>query len=88
MEPLTFERFVEHLQGELATPTTDSDVRAWLPSARLIDDLGLDSIARFEMIVVVEELGSFVDPDRLEDVVTLRDLYRLYVAALAPLTDG
>ncbi|MCB1005535.1 MAG: hypothetical protein KDB35_15230 [Acidimicrobiales bacterium] len=49
-------------------------------AARLHDDLGLDSLALLEVVLLVEELGVVLDDDALTSMVTVGDLYAAAVA--------
>jgi acyl carrier protein len=45
------------------------------PEARLVEDLGLDSVSRFEMAVVLEDaLAIRFPPDLLGEMTTIQDV--------------
>jgi long-chain acyl-CoA synthetase len=57
-------------------------VEAVQPTSRLSSDLGLDSLARVELLgVVEEELGAFVDDAALDPEATVAELHSLVEAA-------
>ncbi len=69
-----FGNFCEYLAARL-----ERDLPAE-PNARLIEDLGLDSIGIYEAVVLVEELG--VDMvETIDGIETLGHLYDLYQAS-------
>jgi long-chain acyl-CoA synthetase len=52
------------------------------PDSRLSSDLGLDSLARVELLgVIEEELGAFVDDASLDPEATVAELYEMVEAA-------
>jgi acyl carrier protein len=53
------------------------------PDASFITDLGADSIRMVEFMLRLEELGMPVQPEMAWQMETVRDAYRLYVAAVS-----
>jgi acyl carrier protein len=54
------------------------------PATELDDDLCVDSVARYELLCVVEDLGVVLDEGRLGEWQTLGDLYEAYKVAPSP----
>lgn len=71
---LSFEEFCEIFQIEFDLER--GEVR---PESRLVDDLGFDSIQLYELLCMVEEMGSFIQDFVLDSVVTVDDLFFYYV---------
>ena len=60
-------------------------LEAFSPQARLVDDLGFDSVTIMELYVILEEWGCALG-DSLEPppVPTVADAFQLYLATYAP----
>jgi acyl carrier protein len=59
------------------------------PTAGLFDELALDSLQAFELIVVTEQLaGRDVPPPELPTIWTLGDAYRYYCDSVAAARAG
>lgn len=55
------------------------------PQARLVDDLGVDSLAMHALLIDIEEAGGGIPaPDALECVITVSDLFAAVTAATVP----
>ncbi|CAN5580674.1 hypothetical protein BH20ACT2_BH20ACT2_09540 [soil metagenome] len=64
------------MERDLSTATAD---------ARLEEDLELDSVELFEVLIAIEEVaGVVIDDDAVEGVQTLGDLHTLVRRAAAP----
>lgn len=82
-DPLgSFDAFVAHLTGHgtLQALAGDGTGRAE-PDADLVDDLGLDSLALLEVVLVLDDLGVTLDESDLGRCRTLRALYRRAVGS-------
>ncbi len=77
MSVLAFDPFVAHLRRNL---NRDWDTDATL---RLVEDLGCDSLDFYEILVILEELGAFIDPDESTFAPTLGDLHNEYALSIA-----
>lgn len=56
-----------------------------LPTSRLVDDLTLDSLDLYRVLVLLEELGAKVDDDRpFDEGVTVAQIYQMYCVAKVP----
>jgi long-chain acyl-CoA synthetase len=67
---------------DLVAATASLPVEAVTAEARLSSDLGLDSLARVELLgVIEEELGTFVDDAALDPEATVAQLYAMVEAA-------
>jgi acyl carrier protein len=53
------------------------------PSARLREDVGLDSVRMLELVLVLDSLGVTVEDEDVTGLTVVDDLYHLYVARLA-----
>ena len=63
---------------EILTKELDVKVDQLVPEARLIEDLGADSLMLMEISMALEERFSLVIPDeRIERVHTVSDVYEL-----------
>jgi acyl carrier protein len=69
------EAFLDYVAGEMSW---DQPVSG---STELDEDLSVDSVARYELLCVVEDLGVVLDESRLGEWQTLGDLYRAYAGA-------
>ncbi|MGH9090539.1 MAG: GNAT family N-acetyltransferase [Acidimicrobiales bacterium] len=49
------------------------------PESRLADELGFDSVQMYELLCILEELGSYVEESTFASVVTVDDTYFRYV---------
>jgi acyl carrier protein len=67
--------FLDYVAAEMAwdVPVT--------PASELDEELCVDSVARYELLCVVEDLGVVLDEARLGEWQTLGDLYDAYTAA-------
>jgi hypothetical protein len=77
---LELEIFVEYLNGALA-----KSMKIDQPDARLVEDLGCDSLDMLLALDVVAELASLeeIDPGLLAEIpITVRDLHLLYLSAI------
>jgi acyl carrier protein len=72
---LRMEDFLTLVKASLQLPTVPSS------SARLYEDLALDSLAMYELLVAVEEFGGEVSEELWLQAVTLTDCYKAYRAA-------
>jgi len=68
--------FIQYL-GE----TLEKDMSGVTGASDLREDLAFDSLAMLEVLIVVEELGVEVDEARLAAIVTIGDLFDMYIAA-------
>lgn len=73
--PSTPQQLSEYLNERL-----DIGIREASPDA-LLDDLGFDSLQRYEILLTIEDLGVVLDDDDVSTCKTLQDLFRLYFAA-------
>jgi hypothetical protein len=73
--------FLEYLAAEMSW---DMPLSA---STSLDDDLSLDSVARYELLCVVEDLGVVLDETQLGAWQTLGDLYDAYTEAGSSIQD-
>jgi long-chain acyl-CoA synthetase len=72
---------IDALRG-LVAATASLPVETVTPEARLSSDLGLDSLARVELLgVIEEELGAFVDDAALDPEATIAELHAMVEAA-------
>jgi acyl carrier protein len=67
---MSFDEFTKYVQTELEIdfPTCD-------PSADLAADLTLDSLSRFEFLLLLAELGAAFDESTMLNIRTLADAY-------------
>lgn len=72
---MTFPSFVEYVSEGL-----ELEPEEVVPSARLIDDLGLDSFDLVELLTLVEELGVRFPDDVAVGLETVQDVYNEYVS--------
>jgi acyl carrier protein len=72
---VSLEAFLGYVAGEMAWEQPLSE------ATELDDDLCVDSVARYELLCVVEDLGVVLDEARLGEWQTVGDLYRAYAAA-------
>jgi acyl carrier protein len=72
--------FLAYVAAEMSWDTPVS------PATTLDDDLCVDSVARYELLCVVEDLGVMLDEADLGAWQTVGDLYDAYTAA--PTSDG
>lgn len=77
-DPLPEERFMAYVATALQLPSVP------VPTTRLYEDLALDSLAVYELLVAVEELGVEVNEEQWVRASTVGDCYRAYRAALPP----
>jgi len=85
VSPLEFTTFATALLGRLRVDHRAHDLR---PDASLFDELGLDSIQAFEMLLVIEEAAELmVPPDELPLIFTLGDAYGYYLKACRAASD-
>ena len=54
------------------------------PFADLYDELGLDSLQAYQLIVIVESLADAVPPDDIPELYTMQDAFAYYEALRAP----
>lgn len=77
---LTLAQFCERIFGLLEVPVPDP----LDPHLGLFDDLGLDSLQAFELVVGTEQLaGRDVPPPEVPALWTVADAYRYYVDSAA-----
>ncbi len=74
MNPLTRDQFRAYVANEVALAP-----EAIPFDATLRDDVGLDSIQMFLLLIAVEDLGVWFPEEMLAQVVTLEDAYHHYV---------
>jgi acyl carrier protein len=74
--PITLQQLSEYLDERFAI-----GIRGAPPDALLEEDLGLDSLQRYEILLIIEELGVLLDEDDVALCKTVGDLYRLYLTA-------
>lgn len=74
--PLSEGQFLTHVMTTLQLPSTPS------MRSRLYEDLALDSLAVYELLVAIEELGVEVNEERWVRCMTVEDCYRTYRTAL------
>jgi len=73
-ETLEFEAFAAALFAELALPAAPLD-----DDTRLVDDLGFDSVLRFELLLVLEDwVGVMLPEALLPQIQTVGDVYEVY----------
>lgn len=72
---MTFPSFVEYVSEGL-----ELELEEVVPTARLIDDLGLDSFDLVELLTLVEELGVRFPDDVAVGLETVQDVYNEYVS--------
>jgi acyl carrier protein len=76
MDTLGFDELVTHLARELHLALPDPA----LPSTGLFDDLELDSLGAFELVVTVEDVAaSEAPPVDVPKMFTLGDVYDYYL---------
>ena len=75
MERVGLERFLAYVAAEMSWDMPLS------PATTLDDDLFVDSVARYELLCVVEDLGVMLDEAELGAWRTVGDLYDAYTAA-------
>jgi acyl carrier protein len=76
--PLDRASFCEYLASELDLPA-----EIVTPDARLTSQLGLDSVRRLEVLVIIEELGVELDENDMGSPNTVDDVYKVYLGAMA-----
>jgi acyl carrier protein len=76
MVPLLEEQFANYVMRTLRLPNVPS------METRLYEDLVLDSLAVYELLVAIEELGVEVDEEQWVRAMTIEDCYRTYCSAL------
>lgn len=79
-EPLSFAAFSHHIQ-DAADLKSETRLQSWERAARFEEDLNLDSVRVFEIVLTVEELDVELDERLLDSVRTVGALYDAYVAA-------
>lgn len=77
-QPLAEEQFLTCVMATLQLPSIPSMV------TRLYEDLALDSLAVYELLVTIEDLGVEVNEERWVRSATIGDCYQTYRSALAP----
>jgi len=70
---MTFDEFTASIQSSLGLEQ-NSD---WLPESRLQSDLGMDSLAMLELLVLLDEAGHEIPEDMVTSYSTLGDVYRV-----------
>ncbi|MEO7573188.1 MAG: acyl carrier protein [Acidimicrobiales bacterium] len=76
---LDFEQFSGRLLRSLRIPEPEEGVNS---TTSLFDDLGLDSIQAFEMILITEELAeTLIPPAEMPAMYTLGDVFAYYRVA-------
>jgi len=75
---MTFDTFSRHLRTALKIPPD----KALEEETLLTEDLHLDSLELFELIIVLEEAGSTLDVMVLASVDTLGELHFAYIRGL------
>jgi acyl carrier protein len=73
---LSADAFVTYMVDVLLLPERPS------MSSRLLEDLALDSLAVYELLIAVEELGVEVNEEVWVESATVEDCYRSYIAAM------
>lgn len=74
---LSFEQFADRLCSGLATPVEVGDVTA---ESGLFDELGIDSLSAFELLLLVEDLAGITQaPAELPEINTVGDAYAHYL---------
>jgi acyl carrier protein len=82
---LAFDQFSERLLRSLRVPLPREGIS---PATLIFEDLGLDSIQAFEMILVTEEIAeTLIPPAELPPMFTLGDVYAYYRTAADMVTD-
>ena len=66
---------------EVLKRTVTDDESKLVPSAKLIDDLGCDSLSAMEIVMDLEEkLGITVDDSEVEKIITIQDIINIVEA--------
>ena len=66
---------------EVLKRTVTDDESKLVPSAKLIDDLGADSLTAVEITMELEEkLGITIDDDEVSTIVTIQDIINIVEA--------
>ena len=77
---------IENTRERIITILADQAIRdreIVKPDANLVDDLGLDSLDIVEAAMACEEaFGVVLEDDRVAELVTVRDLFKLVESAL------
>lgn len=72
--PLPIEAFACLVEAELGLPRGSA-----IPEARLIEDLGLDSLQMLDLLLLLDALDAHIEPEAIARVTRIRDLHRLFV---------
>jgi acyl carrier protein len=81
----SFEVFLKAFTGYFELELGPQDLA---PSTRLVEDLGFDSIAMFELILLLEDLAGFEIPEQVaSDLKDLGDVHH-YTAAYLTAPSG
>ncbi len=72
--PLPIEAFACLVEAELGLPRGSA-----VPEARLIEDLGLDSLQMLDLLLLLDALDAHIEPEAIARVTRMRDLHRLFV---------
>ncbi len=75
---LSFEEFAHHLRRSLGLDSSEHGHQTWARDTKLEADLHLDSVERYELLVVVEELGAPLADVAVNGISTLGDFYDEY----------
>jgi acyl carrier protein len=76
MKPISFDDFSLFLARELDAP----ELRA-SPKADLVEEIGFDSLAIYELVLVVEELGVVLPEPDFDAITSVEHAYEIYVDA-------
>lgn len=71
---LPIEAFACLVEAELGLPRGSA-----VPEARLIEDLGLDSLQMLDLLLLLDALDAHIEPEAIARVTRMRDLHRLFV---------
>ncbi len=78
-------RFTLHDLRHCLADHLERDLAEIGEQARLVEDLGIDSLAMHALLIEIEELGGHIpEPESLERVCTVAELYAAVVADTVP----
>ncbi len=78
-------RFTLHDLRQCLADHLERDLTEIGEKARLVEDLGIDSLAMHALLIEIEDLGGRIpDPEALERVCTVAELYAAVVADALP----
>jgi len=84
MDTLTETAFIDEIAETFALESSEVVL-----DATLVDDLEMDSLARLELLLVIEQLtGSTLPDDATATLLTVGDAYDLYRSHMAPTAEA